>query len=127
MTTLSYVVQNIKIIIHSNNMTFAEFRQNLFKLRAEIESYTIFTDHICKVYFKGVAVSRSTWNSMHPEAVAYVVLFNLPSLTTASRNIFIDNVQIFLVDEPDAFYPVLELPNLTTHYTNGPNKQREMA
>lgn len=97
-------------------MTFAEFRQNLFKLRAEVTSLSIFSEDVCKTHLKGVAVSRTLWEAIHPEAVAYVVLFNLPSLITASRAIFIDNVQIFLVDEPDAFYPVLELPNLTTHY-----------
>lgn len=106
-------------------MTFAEFRQELFRIRAEIASLSMFAEDVCKIRLKGVAVSRSTWEAVHPEAVAYIVLFNLPSLITASRAIFLDNVQIFLVDEPDAFYPLLELPHLTTHY-NGPNKQREV-
>lgn len=107
-------------------MTFAEFRQNLFKLRAEIASLSMFAEDVCKTELKGVAVSRATWESIHPEAVQYVVMFNLPCLLTASRNIFLDNVQIFLVDEPDIFCALLELPNLTNTH-NGPNKQREMA
>ena len=101
-------------------MNFAELRYFLFEAKAKACSACELVEDVCPMSFKGIAMSESLFKAIEPSLINYIVLFNLPSINTASRVKQIDGINIFLVKEENILYPVFELNNLTSY----PNDQR---